>query len=104
VQRTTVAGARAQEPVASSEGLGGTYFFSSEAGGRVGIMKPVDEEPLAPNNPKARPRRYGAATVPGVHKAAGALLSRGAAAAGADYRSIASNISMLALVAAGCRV
>ena len=43
-----------QEPVASNEGLGGTYFFSSEAGGRVGIMKPVDEEPLAPNNPKAR--------------------------------------------------
>ncbi|KAK9843965.1 hypothetical protein WJX81_000600 [Elliptochloris bilobata] len=41
-----------QEPVASNEGLGGTYFFSSEAGGRVGIMKPVDEEPLAPNNPK----------------------------------------------------
>ena len=43
-----------QEPVASNEGLGGTYFFRSEAGGRVGIMKPVDEEPLAPNNPKAR--------------------------------------------------
>ena len=40
--------------MASNEGLGGTYFFSSEAGGRVGIMKPVDEEPLAPNNPKAR--------------------------------------------------
>lgn len=41
-----------QEPVASNEGLGGTYFFSSEAGACVGIMKPVDEEPLAPNNPK----------------------------------------------------
>lgn len=66
MQRLIVAGARAQEPVASSEGLGGTYFFSSEAAGRVGIMKPVDEEPLAPNNPKVRARRHGAAAVPGV--------------------------------------
>eukprot|EP00884_Botryococcus_braunii_P017565 jgi/Botrbrau1/4492/Bobra.0220s0026.1 len=41
-----------QEPAALSEGLGGTYFFLDEAGRKVGIMKPCDEEPLAPNNPK----------------------------------------------------
>ncbi|KDD72021.1 phosphatidylinositol 3- and 4-kinase, partial [Helicosporidium sp. ATCC 50920] len=34
------------------EGLGGTYFFRDESGAKVAIMKPVDEEPLAPNNPK----------------------------------------------------
>ena len=43
----------AQEPEASSEGLGGTYFFMNEAGRRAAIVKPCDEEPLAPNNPKA---------------------------------------------------
>ncbi|KAI3426258.1 hypothetical protein D9Q98_008633 [Chlorella vulgaris] len=41
-----------QEPEAASEGLGGTYFFTNEAGQKIGIMKPCDEEPLAPNNPK----------------------------------------------------
>ncbi len=41
-----------QEPEASREGMGGTYFFSDEAGRKVGIMKPCDEEPMAPNNPK----------------------------------------------------
>ena len=49
-----------QEPQAAEAGLGGTYFFRSEAGAMVAIIKPCDEEPLAPNNPKARrnhPRR-----------------------------------------------
>jgi len=32
--------------------MGGTYFFSNEAGRKVGIFKPCDEEPLAPANPK----------------------------------------------------
>jgi hypothetical protein len=41
-----------QEPEAATEGLGGTYFFRDEHGRRVAIMKPCDEEPLAPNNPK----------------------------------------------------
>ena len=41
-----------QEPEAATEGLGGTYFFTNEAGQKIGIMKPCDEEPLAPNNPK----------------------------------------------------
>ncbi len=42
-----------QEPEASLEGLGGTYFFMNEAGKRSAIVKPCDEEPLAPCNPKA---------------------------------------------------
>ena len=41
-----------QEPERASEGLGGTYFFKDEAGQKVAIVKPCDEEPLAPNNPK----------------------------------------------------
>lgn len=41
-----------QEPERATEGLGGTYFFTNEAGQKIGIMKPCDEEPLAPNNPK----------------------------------------------------
>jgi hypothetical protein len=32
--------------------MGGTYFFMNENGRKVGILKPCDEEPLAPNNPK----------------------------------------------------
>ena len=101
VQRTTVAGMHAQEPVASSEGLGGTYFFSSEAGGRVGIMKPVDEEPLAPNNPKARPtapwQSCSACCAQNCWHAAVA----GVAAAGAGWCFMVSNTSTLAVAAAG---
>ncbi|KAK9856809.1 hypothetical protein WJX84_006171, partial [Apatococcus fuscideae] len=41
-----------QEPEASVDGLGGTYFFMNELGDRAAIVKPCDEEPLAPNNPK----------------------------------------------------
>ena len=49
-------GLRAQQvPTASTEGLGGTYFFKDSWGTNVAIIKPCDEEPLAPNNPKARP-------------------------------------------------
>jgi hypothetical protein len=43
-----------QEPDAAETGLGGTYFFRSEAGAHVAIVKPCDEEPLAPNNPKVQ--------------------------------------------------
>ena len=32
--------------------MGGTYFMPDEAGSKVAIFKPCDEEPLAPNNPK----------------------------------------------------
>ena len=54
--KSVVQGIRAcQDPEASSEGLGGTYFFKNEEGCKVAIMKPCDEEPLAPNNPKVGP-------------------------------------------------
>lgn len=38
--------------MSTQEGLGGTYFFKNERGEEVAIVKPIDEEPLAPNNPK----------------------------------------------------
>lgn len=41
-----------QEPERALEGLGGTYFFKDDLGNKVAIVKPCDEEPLAPNNPK----------------------------------------------------
>ena len=41
-----------QEPERATEGLGGTYFFKDDLGNKVAIVKPCDEEPLAPNNPK----------------------------------------------------
>jgi len=41
-----------QEPEKTAEGMGGTYFFCNENGRKVAILKPCDEEPLAPNNPK----------------------------------------------------
>jgi len=51
--RSVVRGLKAhQDPEAATEGLGGTYFFRNEAGAKIAIMKPCDEEPLAPNNPK----------------------------------------------------
>lgn len=53
LMKSVVRGLKAfQEPEAATEGLGGTYFFSNEAGQKIAIMKPCDEEPLAPNNPK----------------------------------------------------
>mmetsp|Transcript_34762 Transcript_34762/g.88019 ORF Transcript_34762/g.88019 Transcript_34762/m.88019 type:complete len:786 (-) Transcript_34762:2790-5147(-) len=51
--KSVVRGLKAcQEPEATKEGMGGTYFFTNENGRKVAIMKPCDEEPLAPNNPK----------------------------------------------------
>ncbi|GAA0149217.1 nucleotide kinase [Lithospermum erythrorhizon] len=38
------------EPVSS--GLGGAYFLRSRNGARIAVVKPMDEEPLALNNPK----------------------------------------------------
>ncbi len=43
-----------QEPDKTADGRGGTYFFCNENGRKVAIMKPCDEEPLAPNNPKVQ--------------------------------------------------
>lgn len=51
--KSVVGGLRAwQQPEASTEGLGGTYFFLDENGKKTAIVKPCDEEPMAPNNPK----------------------------------------------------
>mmetsp|Transcript_5609 Transcript_5609/g.12420 ORF Transcript_5609/g.12420 Transcript_5609/m.12420 type:complete len:688 (-) Transcript_5609:1735-3798(-) len=41
-----------QEPEKAQDGMGGTYFFVNENGRKAAILKPCDEEPLAPNNPK----------------------------------------------------
>lgn len=40
------------EPVAVTGGLGGAYYFRNTNGDSVAIVKPTDEEPFAPNNPK----------------------------------------------------
>jgi hypothetical protein len=41
-----------QAPKLEAEGLGGTYLLRGEAGERLAMFKPLDEEPFAPNNPK----------------------------------------------------
>ncbi|KAL6644618.1 hypothetical protein ACP70R_016226 [Stipagrostis hirtigluma subsp. patula] len=40
------------DPIAVSGGMGGAYYFMDMWGQRVAIVKPTDEEPFAPNNPK----------------------------------------------------
>lgn len=40
------------EPIPVQSGLGGTYYFRNCQGENVAIVKPTDEEPYAPNNPK----------------------------------------------------
>ncbi|QDZ18921.1 PI3K/PI4K domain-containing protein [Chloropicon primus] len=40
------------EPECLTDGLGGCYVFKSDTGKKVAVVKPTDEEPLAPNNPK----------------------------------------------------
>ncbi|RWW85737.1 hypothetical protein BHE74_00005560 [Ensete ventricosum] len=40
------------DPVPVHSGLGGAYYFRNSSGDKVAIVKPTDEEPLAPNNPK----------------------------------------------------
>lgn len=48
--------ARGKQPIRSSEGTGGTYFMQDASGNRyVSIFKPMDEEPLAVNNPRGLP-------------------------------------------------
>ncbi|PHT57856.1 Phosphatidylinositol 4-kinase gamma 2 [Capsicum baccatum] len=43
-------------PIRSSEGTGGTYFMQDGPGNKyVAIFKPIDEEPLAANNPQGLP-------------------------------------------------
>ncbi|XP_062191712.1 phosphatidylinositol 4-kinase gamma 5-like [Phragmites australis] len=40
------------DPIAVSGGMGGAYYFMDTWGQCVAIVKPTDEEPFAPNNPK----------------------------------------------------
>ncbi|XP_058747645.1 phosphatidylinositol 4-kinase gamma 7-like [Vicia villosa] len=40
------------EPILVHGGLGGAYYFLNRRGESVAIVKPTDEEPFAPNNPK----------------------------------------------------
>lgn len=40
------------DPIPVHGGLGGGYFFRNSRGESVAIVKPTDEEPFAPNNPK----------------------------------------------------
>lgn len=40
------------DPIPVHSGLGGAYYFRNTRGDSVAIVKPTDEEPFAPNNPK----------------------------------------------------
>lgn len=40
------------DPIPVHSGLGGAYYFRNRKGESVAIVKPTDEEPFAPNNPK----------------------------------------------------
>ncbi|XWS37233.1 hypothetical protein CRYUN_Cryun19dG0025900 [Craigia yunnanensis] len=40
------------DPIPVKSGLGGAYYFRNIKGENVAIVKPTDEEPFAPNNPK----------------------------------------------------
>ncbi|XP_056164579.1 phosphatidylinositol 4-kinase gamma 7-like [Syzygium oleosum] len=40
------------DPIPVRSGLGGAYYFRNSRGDCVAIIKPTDEEPFAPNNPK----------------------------------------------------
>ncbi|XP_031287584.1 phosphatidylinositol 4-kinase gamma 7-like [Pistacia vera] len=40
------------DPIPIHSGLGGAYFFRNCKGDNLAIVKPTDEEPFAPNNPK----------------------------------------------------
>lgn len=41
-----------QAPQLEKQGMGGSYTFRNDRGAPIALMKPCDEEPLAPNNPK----------------------------------------------------
>lgn len=52
VVEVAVALASGIHPTPVSTGLGGTYFLQNRNGDNIAVAKPVDEEPLAFNNPK----------------------------------------------------
>lgn len=52
VVETAIAVASGVEPLPVSSGLGGAYILGSRNGDKIAVAKPMDEEPLAFNNPK----------------------------------------------------
>ncbi|KAM0938529.1 putative 1-phosphatidylinositol 4-kinase [Dioscorea sansibarensis] len=56
VQATLAGLEKGNGPVMSSEGSGGAYFMQDGSGHKfVAVFKPIDEEPLAQNNPRGLP-------------------------------------------------
>ena len=51
VAEVAIAMASGAEPLRVSTGLGGAYFLDGQQGNTIAVAKPVDEEPLALNNP-----------------------------------------------------
>ncbi|XP_038719448.1 phosphatidylinositol 4-kinase gamma 8-like [Tripterygium wilfordii] len=52
VVEVAIAIASGMDPLPVSSGLGGAYFLRGRNGDNVAVAKPIDEEPLAFNNPK----------------------------------------------------
>ncbi|PWA90080.1 phosphatidylinositol 4-kinase gamma 2 [Artemisia annua] len=47
---------KCKKPIRASEGMGGAYFMQHPSGNKyVGVFKPMDEEPMAVNNPQGLP-------------------------------------------------
>ncbi|EEF45716.1 phosphatidylinositol 4-kinase gamma 3 [Ricinus communis] len=56
INSTSLGLERGNEPIRSSEGSGGAYFMQDSSGHKyVSVFKPVDEEPMAVNNPRGLP-------------------------------------------------
>lgn len=52
VVEVAIAMASGVDPTPVSSGLGGAYFLRSKNGDNIAVAKPMDEEPMASNNPK----------------------------------------------------
>ncbi|VYS60602.1 unnamed protein product [Arabidopsis thaliana] len=52
VAEVTIAIVSGAQPLLLPSGLGGAYLLQTEKGNNIAVAKPVDEEPLAFNNPK----------------------------------------------------
>lgn len=44
-----------KHPILSAEGSGGVYFMQDATGRKISVFKPIDEEPMAINNPRGLP-------------------------------------------------
>lgn len=67
VAEVAIAIASGVEPVPVSSGLGGAYYIRGRNGDNIAVAKPIDEEPLAFNNPKGLVGRV--LGQPGIKKA-----------------------------------